>query len=291
LTSNHHTAYIRLFSKGLNDLSANGLVKGIGSSLALQTRGGSISLVALSNSGLVGIALVDELVADEAGDDTDVESRAVGEVGQVSSLEGILLATVRGDTEDNGGVGTASKVSTTSSLATGHAAGLASGTCRGSVGSGISLSSLRLLAVGLSSFASSLAVSSISGSSSISNSGLVGSSSSSGGGTSGTSSTSSGLDLSVAEVVDTEAKSVDAAGVVGIIIASVSGAGVVTDLTGCEGAGLVRKRRVTTDSSDLSGEISGDLLVERLGAIAGRVLVLLDGSDLRVDGLNGFAGN
>ena len=99
------------------------------------------------------------------------------------------------------------------------------------------------------------------------------------------------LDLSGGRVLDDLALGEDAAGSVVGIVAGVALAGVVTLVSGLEGAGLERVEGVSADLLNLLGESEGDSLVN-LGSVGrGGVLVLLNGSNLGVDGLDALAGD
>lgn len=109
---------------------------------------------------------------------------------------------------------------------------------------------------------------------------------------SGSSSTlSSSQGLSLAQVIDAKAESVDAAIVISVIIAGVTLGSWVANLAWCKGASLVGKGRVTANGGDLGGELLSNLLVQGSSSVGSGVLVLLEGSDLRVHGLDRSAGD
>lgn len=100
-----------------------------------------------------------------------------------------------------------------------------------------------------------------------------------------------GSDLIRGGILDEQVLGEDAALGVILIVAGVAGASWVINITGLEGAGLEGLERVTANRSNLGSKLKGDILVELGRTVRGRVLVLLQGSNLRVDGIDGSAGN
>jgi hypothetical protein len=280
-------------------------VESIRSGLACKTRSRSRSIVTGADSSSVNIALVGHLGADELRDDIDLLGGAVVESAQVSRLKGLLLAAVGGKTKGDGRVAVAKRGGTVggSSIAS-------SGVTRGSVvarggvvtSSGIVtrgsvvarggvvtrggvLVAVTSIGVGIVVTVTNVGVVTSSTVGSVTDCGSVVASSSS------TDTSDGSCDFIFGEVIDTKVLSVDASCIIVLIVAGVTGTGWVANLARRESRSLVGHHWVTTNRSDLTSELFGDLLVECLGSITGRVLVLLERSDLRVDGLDGLAGN
>jgi hypothetical protein len=97
-----------LFSRSA--LKTEGLVPGVGGGLASETHGCGLSCGACILSCGGRFASVTDTIADEAGDDYNVESGAMGELGGVGWLKGVLLAAIEAGAEDDTRVGARSKV-------------------------------------------------------------------------------------------------------------------------------------------------------------------------------------
>lgn len=123
----------------------------------------------------------------------------------------------------------------------------------------------------------------------------VGGSSRSSGFSSGNGSTAiasySSRDFSRGSIVDDEVLADDTADLVVGIVTGVALASVVVDISGLECARLECIKRVATDLGDLLSELKSDLLVDGSSTGGGGILVLGEGSDLRVLRLDGRAEN
>jgi hypothetical protein len=75
-------------------IAQNSRVEGVGDGLSAEALGCLLGSLAVVNGDLVGVALVDELVAEEFGDDIRVQGRAVVKV-VTDGGEGVFLATVK----------------------------------------------------------------------------------------------------------------------------------------------------------------------------------------------------
>lgn len=75
------------------NIGCNNRVKGISYCLTSETSRGSDGRSAVVNGNLIGITLVHELVANEVGDDSWVQSRAVDEIVTDGS-KGVFLAAI-----------------------------------------------------------------------------------------------------------------------------------------------------------------------------------------------------
>lgn len=208
----------------------------------------------------------------------------MGEVGEVGRFEGGFLAAVGGSLrEGDGGVGAGAE---------GGGGGGSGGGAVGGVVVGVVV--VVVVVVGVTSVTAPLEVASqvISCVVCISVSSVrraIASRTVSSSGSSSTLSSSQGLSL--AQVIDAKAESVDAAIVISVIIAGVTLGSWVANLAWCKGASLVGKGRVTADGGDLGGELLSNLLVQGSSSVGSGVLVLLEGSDLRVHGLDRSAGD
>lgn len=246
-------------------LEAQSLVEGIRRSLSRLGLRRRVASIARINGSLRSLELSLKLLADEVTDNLDVQGRAVGELSGVSGLERVFLASIKAGTEDDGRVRSGAEIEL-------------AGTGGGSWGSGWGSSS-----GGITGYGSGWGRAG-SGSSGVSSDGGNVSTGSSCG--SGTGRANGGGDISSADIGLEEVQADDAACLVVRIVTGVALGGRVVDIAGCERAGGDGIVRVAANGVDLLRNLEGDGLVGSRGAGRSWVLVLGDGGDFWVCGLD-----